>query len=421
MSNIFCLNCGLGDFAPWFKEQILKNIQKLGALSECVQIWIVNSYLAELPNENDAIKFIYFKKFSEKYLKTINEFNAEMKQINERAKLSLGGFGNVKIFVLFNFKDENDAKKAIYGEGQNENKANLDISPIVPKYTFNQMILNEKVKENLLDCVYLIKNMQIIYDEWGFKEIDPIRKSIINFFGPPGTGKTMSAHAIANEINKKILTVNYADVESKFVGEAPKNLISVFEIAKSQDAVLFFDEADSFLGKRITNVGSSSDQSVNSLRSQMLILLESYDITIIFATNLNENYDKAFNSRILTNIKFELPDISLRKQTITKLIPANAPIQKGLLGDDKLISKLANLSDGFSYRDLKNTILASLIKCIKQNSNLTNEILLDIFKNKKTELEALKNDKTKLENKIKSNLSNKNYKTLRKVNNAKTR
>lgn len=421
MSNIFCLNCGLGDFAPWFKEQILKNIQKLGALSECVQIWIVNSYLAELPNENDAIKFIYFKKFSEKYLKTINEFNAEMKQINERAKLSLGGFGNVKIFVLFNFKDENDAKKAIYGEGQNENKANLDISPIVPKYTFNQMILNEKVKENLLDCVYLIKNMQIIYDEWGFKEIDPIRKSIINFFGPPGTGKTMSAHAIANEINKKILTVNYADVESKFVGEAPKNLISVFEIAKSQDAVLFFDEADSFLGKRITNVGSSSDQSVNSLRSQMLILLESYDITIIFATNLNENYDKAFNSRILTNIKFELPDISLRKQTITKLIPANAPIQKGLLGDDKFISKLANLSDGFSYRDLKNTILASLIKCIKQNSNLTNEILLDIFKNKKTELEALKNDKTKLENKIKSNLSNKNYKTLRKVNNAKTR
>ena len=421
MSNIFCLNCGLGDFAPWFKEQILKNIQKLGALSECVQIWIVNSYLAELPNENDAIKFIYFKKFSEKYLKTINEFNAEMKQINERAKLSLGGFGNVKIFVLFNFKDENDAKKAIYGEGQNENKANLDISPIVPKYTFNQMILNEKVKENLLDCVYLIKNMQIIYDEWGFKEIDPIRKSIINFFGPPGTGKTMSAHAIANEINKKILTVNYADVESKFVGEAPKNLISVFEIAKSQDAVLFFDEADSFLGKRITNVGSSSDHSVNSLRSQMLILLESYDITIIFATNLNENYDKAFNSRILTNIKFELPDISLRKQTITKLIPANAPIQKGLLGDDKLISKLANLSDGFSYRDLKNTILASLIKCIKQNSNLTNEILLDIFKNKKTELEALKNDKTKLENKIKSNLSNKNYKTLRKVNNAKTR
>lgn len=421
MSNIFCLNCSLDDFTPWFKEQILKNIQKLGALSECVQIWIVNSYLAELPNENDAIKFIYFKKFSEKYLKTINEFNAEMKQINERAKLSLGGFGNVKIFVLFNFKDENDAKKAIYGEGQNENKANLNISPIVPKYTFNQMILNEKVKENLLDCVYLIKNMQIIYDEWGFKEIDPIRKSIINFFGPPGTGKTMSAHAIANEINKKILTVNYADVESKFVGEAPKNLISVFEIAKSQDAVLFFDEADSFLGKRITNVGSSSDQSVNSLRSQMLILLESYDITIIFATNLNENYDKAFNSRILTNIKFELPDISLRKQTITKLIPANAPIQKGLLGDDKLISKLANLSDGFSYRDLKNTILASLIKCIKQNSNLTNEILLDIFKNKKTELEALKNDKTKLENKIKSNLSNKNYKTLRKVNNAKTR
>ena len=182
------------------------------------------------------------------------------------------------------------------------------------------------------------------------------------------TGKTMSAHALANEIGKKILAVNYAEIESKFVGEAPKNLISAFEIAKNEDAVLFFDEADSFLGKRITSVSSSSDQAVNSLRSQMLMLLENYEIIVIFATNLNENYDKAFNSRIITNIKFELPDNNLRKEAILRLMPKKAPIDSEILQDETLIEKLVNLSDGFSYRDLKNAILNVLVKSCENGS-----------------------------------------------------
>ena len=418
MHNIFCKNCDLGNFPAWFKEQIEKNLSSVGNLSEFVQIWIIKSYLADLPNENDTIKFIYFKKFDEKFTKTISDFCSEMKQINDRAKYSISGFGDVKIFVLFNFSDKNSGENAIYGKNSEQDTPNLNISPINPKYKFSQMVLNEKVKSDLQNCVLLVKNMAKIYDEWGFSEIDPVRKSVINFFGPAGTGKTMSAHALANEIGKKILAVNYAEIESKFVGEAPKNLISAFEIAKNEDAVLFFDEADSFLGKRITSVSSSSDQAVNSLRSQMLMLLENYEIIVIFATNLNENYDKAFNSRIITNIKFELPDNNLRKEAILRLMPEKAPVDSEILQDETLIEKLVNLSDGFSYRDLKNAILNVLVKSC-ENGSVTKDILIEIFESKKLEIEPNKNSIDKTEKVIKKKISTKNYRVVknRKVGN----
>ena len=140
------------------------------------------------------------------------------------------------------------------------------------------MVLNKEVKDQLDSCVTMIRSLDKIYDEWGFREVDPVKKSVLNFYGPPGTGKTMAAHALSAELGKMILAINYSDVESKFVGDAPKNLVSVFKIAEEKNCVLFFDEADSFLGKRVTNVSSSSDQAVNSLRSQMLILLESFHL-----------------------------------------------------------------------------------------------------------------------------------------------
>lgn len=80
----------------------------------------------------------------------------------------------------------------------------------------------------------------------------------------------MCAHAIAKELNKKIICVNYADIESKYVGETSKNLTSLFDYAKENDFVIFFDEADALLSKRVTNMSSSTDVSVNQTRSVLL-------------------------------------------------------------------------------------------------------------------------------------------------------
>ncbi|MCR5076770.1 MAG: AAA family ATPase [Prevotella sp.] len=234
--------------------------------------------------------------------------------------------------------------------------------PVTARYSFKQVIISEAIKQEIFDALNIIKYKDIIYKEWGFEEIDPIPKSVLNFYGPPGTGKTMCAHAVANEMEKKLLALNYAEIESKYVGEAPKNLMKAFECAKQNDCVLFFDEADSFLGKRIQNVTQGAEQALNSLRSQMLILLEEFSGIVIFATNLVSNFDKAFESRILKHIKFELPNEEARVQIIKKMIPSKLPLDKTLTDDNYMA--LSKLADGLSGREIKSCILECMLSKI---------------------------------------------------------
>lgn len=124
---------------------------------------------------------------------------------------------------------------------------------------------------------------------------------------------------------------------------------------------MFFDEADSFLGKRIEDVSHSADQALNSLRSTMLIQLEIFEGVVIFASNLRENYDKAFKSRFLYEIEFDLPDLDCRKQIIKNYSKKIVPIQNASYTDEQIAS-LACKSEGLSGREIKSTILEALNK-----------------------------------------------------------
>lgn len=267
-------------------------------------------------------------------------------------------------------------------------------APVKPRYTFDQIVLPDNVRQLINEAINIITYQDLIYNVWGFSEVDSVPKSILNFYGPPGTGKTMCAHAIANELGKKLLALNYSEIESKFVGDAPKNLQRAFEIATEEDCVLFFDEADSFLGKRIQNVNQSADQALNSLRSQMLILLEEHKGVIIFATNLVSNFDKAFESRILKHIKFELPNEEARIAIIKKMIPSKLPLAVPL--QDSELHELAQITEGFSGREIKNAILDMLLaKATKDKGTAVFYFLdfKDAFEGKKKEMETLKKEK----------------------------
>ena len=105
--------------------------------------------------------------------------------------------------------------------------------------------------------------------------------------------------------------------------QAPTEVfICAFNFSKDKRLVLFFDEADSFLGKRIQNVSQGSEQAINSLRSTMLIQLEKYHGVVIFATNLTTNYDAAFKTRFLAEIEFPLPD----KQVCIEIFRKNGSV-----------------------------------------------------------------------------------------------
>lgn len=232
--------------------------------------------------------------------------------------------------------------------------------PSAPKYRLDQVVLGAELLEDIYYTLSILQNRKVIYEDWGFDEIDPAPRAVLNFYGPPGTGKTMAAHAIAHHLRSKILLLNYSDIESKYVGDAPKNLVRAFRTGAAEGAVLFFDEADSFLGKRVTNISSSSDQAVNSLRSQMLIQLDSFQGVVIFATNLIKNYDRAFESRIFRHLKFDLPDAAQRAKIIRKVIPRKAPVCEPAGFSDEFVESLVGVSEGFSGREIKNAVLGAL-------------------------------------------------------------
>ena len=149
--------------------------------------------------------------------------------------------------------------------------------PVEPKFAFDDIILPARVREQILNAADYAENSKVVFEDWGLSETHKLSKRIgINLYGEPGTGKTMAAHAIAKHLKRKIIVVNYADIESKYVGETPKNIRKVFEAGKKTSSIIFFDEADAILSRRVTNMSNATDVSVNQTRSVMLMLMNEY-------------------------------------------------------------------------------------------------------------------------------------------------
>ena len=235
-----------------------------------------------------------------------------------------------------------------------------DFVPVKPRYTFDQIIIPDDTRRQIMDALAVVRHRELVYDTWGFSQCDPTPNSILSFYGPPGTGKTMCAHAIAAYLQKPLLAFNYAEIESKYVGEAAKNLKQAFATATEMDAVMFFDEADSFLGKRVENVQSGNDQSLNSQRSQMLILLEEFRGVVIFATNLQTNFDKAFESRILAHNKLDLPNREARAAILRGLMPERLPLAAPMTDDDLLA--VSDKMEGLAGREIKQAVKQLLFR-----------------------------------------------------------
>lgn len=242
--------------------------------------------------------------------------------------------------------------------------------PEEPKYSLDDIILPQSVRDEILDVATYADNSHLVFEIWGFKKTHKFSKRIgINLYGPPGTGKTMAAHAIAKNLGRKILIVNYADVESKYVGETPKNLRKVFEAGKATNSIIFFDEADAILSKRVTNMTQAVDVSVNQTRSVMLMLMNEYQDFIIFATNFIENFDPAFMRRISMHVKFELPDLDCRRRLWRMYIPVDLP-------NNINIDRIAEKYDGISGSDISNAMLNSAFKAARQGADNLDEKLV---------------------------------------------
>ena len=263
---------------------------------------------------------------------------------------------------------KNSSEESEQKEPAKKSKENsIEFFPEDPKYSFEEVILPQSVKEKILDVANYAENSKKVFEEWGLQKVYKQSKRIgINLYGAPGTGKTMAAHAIAKYLGRKILIVNYADIESKYVGETPKNIRRAFESAKNSNSILFFDEADAILSKRVTGMQSAHDVSVNQTRSVMLMLMNDYQDFIIFATNFIENFDPAFMRRISTHIEFKLPDLECRKKLWQHYILSTMP-------NNIDIEELAEKYDGISGSDIANAVLMSAFKAARQKAKFVDK------------------------------------------------
>ncbi|NJN44567.1 MAG: ATP-binding protein [Anaerolineae bacterium] len=211
----------------------------------------------------------------------------------------------------------------------------LDLFTVeTPVRQLKDLVIPEHTRQQVNSLLTKIKYHHVLYEDFGLSEIDPYGgRTAINLYGPPGTGKSFAADAIANELGMGIIRANYAEIESKYVGETAKNIKAAFQKAKETGALLFFDEADSILGRRLSNVRQSTDHAVNVSRSVMLLELDQFSGVTVFATNLASNYDTAFIRRILGHIEMPLPDAEQRLELWQYHIPSRMPVQlEGMIG-----------------------------------------------------------------------------------------
>ena len=224
---------------------------------------------------------------------------------------------------------------------------------IEPAYTWPDIVLPGDALGQLRELCARVAERHRVLSEWGFGRKLSLGKGVSALFsGPSGTGKTMAAEIIANELGLELYKIDLSSIVSKYIGETEKNLDRVFTTAENANAILFFDEADALFGKR-SEVRDSHDRYANIEISYLLQKMEQYEGVAILATNLRQNLDDAFMRRLQFIIEFPFPDESHRRRIWEVLFPPEAPRDEGI--DFDLLAHQFRLAGG----NIKNIVLAS--------------------------------------------------------------
>jgi hypothetical protein len=201
--------------------------------------------------------------------------------------------------------------------------------PLAPKATWDELELLPAEKTLLQKIADQVRARQVVYDSWGFrKRMNRGLGISVLFAGESGTGKTMAAEVIANELGLLLYRIDLSAVVSKYIGETEKNLRRLFDAADDGGSILFFDEADALFGKR-SEVKDSHDRYANIEINYLLQRIESYRGLAILATNMKAALDGAFTRRLRFIVNFAFPGLAERTAIWRKAFPPETPL-KGL-------------------------------------------------------------------------------------------
>jgi SpoVK/Ycf46/Vps4 family AAA+-type ATPase len=228
------------------------------------------------------------------------------------------------------------------------------VESVTPVRTLADVVLPPQTRRTLDQALAEVRNHTLIFGRWGLGERHTSGRGLaFNFAGPPGTGKTICAEAIAHALGMKLLVVDYAEAESMWLGETPKNIAAIFRAAAEQNAVLFFDEADAIATRRSSGGSPLPLEREGNLTVNVLLReLEAFNGIVIFATNLAANFDPAFERRIRNHVLFEMPGVEERARIWDLQIhPKKTPLAPDV--DFRRLAERYTVSGG----DIKNAVI----------------------------------------------------------------
>jgi len=192
---------------------------------------------------------------------------------------------------------------------------------------WEDLVLPDLQRQVLREMAAHVRQRSTVYDRWGFAAKGSRGLGISALFaGPSGTGKTMAAEVLANELRLDLYRIDLSSVVSRYIGETEKNLRRVFDAAEESGAILLFDEADALFGKR-SEVKDSHDRYANIEVSYLLQRMEAYRGLAILTTNLKSALDTAFLRRLRFVVQFPFPDQAQRAEIWRRIFPAATPTE----------------------------------------------------------------------------------------------
>jgi hypothetical protein len=219
--------------------------------------------------------------------------------------------------------------------------------------TWDDIVLPQESLAQLREMCARVALRDRILNDWGFgRKLSRGRGVHALFSGPSGTGKTMAAEVVANDLGLDLYRIDLSSVVSKYIGETEKNLERIFVAAEETSSILLFDEADALMGKR-SSVHDAHDRYANIEISYLLQRMEEYDGISILATNLRGNLDEAFVRRLAFSVHFPFPEAANRKRIWEVIWPERTPLDPAL--DFDKISATFKLTGG----NIRNIALAA--------------------------------------------------------------
>ena len=235
--------------------------------------------------------------------------------------------------------DPDNVEQVLWQQCRMQSRRPLDnlAEKIESSHEFSDLVLPEAQAQTLRDIISFARHRHQVYNNWKFGASSKRgRGGSCLFYGPSGTGKTMAASVIANELQLDLYRVDLSQVINKYIGETEKNIARIFNMAENSGAILLFDEADSLFAKR-TEVKSSNDRHANVATGFLLQKMENYSGLAVLTTNQKKALDTAFMRRIRFAVQFPFPDEISRKQIWIKVFP------DGMLRSGIDVGKLAKL------------------------------------------------------------------------------